>query len=161
MSKGTQPQRNLAIKTVKAKLHALPIETLEKLAKVPNDWQIPEGATTVLSTGEKSSRKCVLCFDYLKWNVCVFEHFDSTKARALVRLFQDIKTCEAHDLPASHLIRDNVSNSPTYRTLFNGLSPDIQMKETELPGAGRVFFFITEEIKFNIVSIESIHRNLS
>ena len=160
MSSGSQKQRQLAIKKVQGRLHALPIETLEKLAKVPNDWAIPEKATTLPEgASQENGGKFILCFDYLNWDVCVFDHFDSTKGRALVRKLQMVAQCESSALPGLHLVRDNISNNPPYTSLFNGLSPDVEMKETELPDSGRIFFFITG-CKFNIVSIETNHRNI-
>ena len=160
MSNGSQKQRQLAIKKVQGRLHALPIETLEKLAKVPNDWAIPEGATTLPeNNAQDNDGKFILCFDYLNWDICVFDHFDSTKGRALVKKFQVIAQCEPSALLGLNLVRDNISNNPPYTSLFLDLSPDVAMKETELPDGGRIFFFITG-CKFNIVSIETKHRDI-
>ena len=50
-------------------------------------------------------------------------------------------------------------NVPPYESLFTKVSPEVtKMEETEFC-EGRLFFFITEPY-FNIVSVETKHRNI-
>lgn len=160
MPKGSKKQKHKALKKAKAKLEHLSEETLKNLAAVPNDWQIPVTVANVANeetTGELST--FIVSFDHLEIDECVFNQFDSVKTGALVRLLKRVNDCEVNRLGAERIVRDNISCTGAYVSLFNNLSPDIEMKETELPGNGRVFFFITRN-RFNIVSIESIHRNI-
>lgn len=161
MGSASPKHRNNAVQKVKARLPGFSVETLESIAKLPSDWKIPEKATTVPSetTQQDETRKFTLCFDYLNLDVCVYAQFDPTKARALIRLFKRVNDCEIRRLGAEGIVRDTITNTAPYESLFTNLSPDIEMKEAELPDGGRVFFFIAEH-RFNIVSIESAHRNI-
>lgn len=152
-------RRHQAIKTIKSKLPVLPIESVEKLAKVPNDWKFPEQVANIPTSTEEEAQRLLLCFDYLNWKTCLFTQFDDTKAKALIAMFEKVSKCEVSKFPELRLVRDSITSTPNYKSLFDGLSPDVDMKEADLPGNGRVFFFL-ESIKFNVVSVETKHRNI-
>lgn len=133
------------------------VERVKEFLFAPSKWDIVERTTSLPGDTDVEAQKFILNFDYLKLDICVFG-FDSTKARALIRLFQRITVCQVNALISSGIVRDNISNTPPYESLFGGLSPEVEMKETELPDGGRVFFFITGN-KFKIVSIETQHRD--
>ncbi len=137
--------------------HISYLERVKEFLFAPKKWEIVERTTSLLGDADPDAQRFILCFDYLKFDICVFD-FDAAKARALIRLFHRISTCQANTLVSPGIVRGNVINVPPYASLFNGLSPEVEMKETELPEGGRVFFFVTG-IKFNIVSIESRHRD--
>lgn len=152
-------RRNQAIKIVKSKLPVLPIESVERLAKVSNDWKFPEQVANMPTNTEEEAQKLLLCFDYLNWKTCLFTQFDDTKARALMAIFEKVSKCEVNKFPELRLVRDSIKPTSPYESLFVGLSPDVDMKETDLPGDSRIFFFL-ENVRFNIVSIETKHRNI-
>lgn len=153
-------RRHIAEKQIKAKLPVLPIDTLEKLARISNNWIFPDSVTNMPTNTDTESKRFHLCFDYFNWNTCVLTQFDDTKARTLLKIFEGVTKCELKRFPELKLVRDSVSNTPTYESLFSGagVSPDVDMRETELPGNGRMFFFLVEH-HFNIVSIETKHRD--
>lgn len=91
-------------------------------------------------------------------NECKLDPCTSPKAEALVKKFKIITDCEIRNKQS--IIRDSVERVGEYESLFNKLTPDVQkLHEVEFASEGRIFFFHTEE-KFNVVSIETIHRNI-
>ena len=151
-------RRNEAIKRLKPKLYNFPVDTVEKIAQLPTDYKFPP-SVAVNAEIEEETKKFVLRFDFLDWETCNFEQFDQTKARTLIKKFQYITSLQVNQLSSSGIVRDSVKDTKEYRSLFEHLSPDIDLKETELSEGGRIFFFIVEE-SFYIVSIETKHRNI-
>ena len=108
---------------------------------------------------DEPPKEFVLRFTYLKENICCYEQIDETKTKALFRKLKQITELTSKTLPASNLIRDSILNKPPYTSLFTGLPPDADVKETELPNAGRIFFWLLQE-KFFVISIETKHRDI-
>ena len=158
MGKGSQTRRRKKIKLAKAKLEVFPEETIERIAEASNDW-IPEEVTTVATNVDEAPKKFQISFDHLNWDTCYWKGFSATQGKGLVRLLERVCGCEIRHLPTSGIIRDNINNTRPYTSLFSRLSPDVELKEAELAGGGRVFFFITKH-KFHIVSIENQHRDI-
>ena len=144
---------------VKGGMNMTLLERITSFINKPKDFDLIERAATLPSDKVPEAENFILCFKYLNWNECVFDQFDPTKGRAFVRLLKNISDCEVKDAVSSGIIRDNVDNTAPYTSLFTNLSPDTEMKESELPDGARIFFFIVGK-KFNIVSVETRHRNI-
>lgn len=159
MNKSSKKRKKEAIKKVKAKLNHFPIETLEKIARLSTKSQLLP-PSIALSPQIKEPQKFILRFDYLNPKECNFTQMDSVKGKALVEKFKYITSLQLNKFANSGIERDTITNRGGYKSLFKELPPDVEeLKETELPGGGRVFYFIINE-NFCIVSIETKHRNI-
>ena len=141
-------------------LGGVDITAVEKVASFlysPKKWQLIESIAIPLTD---EAQKLIICFDNLNWNECLFDQFDSTKGRRLIDILSKVAKCEINKFPELKLARDSVEAKGEYKSLFTHLSKDVQrLEEVEL-GDGRIFYFITPPY-FNVVSIETKHRNTS
>lgn len=157
-----QVQRLLIKRVKEGALDESAIQNISSYAASPKKYKLQHMEELAVPRLQVETKRLVLCFDYLNERTCIYDQFDSTKSRALINLFAKVTSCEVSAFPSSGIVRDTIRNTSPYTSLFGGkLTPDVTtLQETELPDGGRVFFFITEN-KFNIVSIESRHRNLN
>jgi len=107
-----------------------------------------------------SGQNFILIFDQYIDKCCQLAQLDRSQARTLIRKFQQITSMSPSELPATNLVRDNIakSNDGDYSSIYDGLTPDIEVKETEL-GRGRIFFHLVDRY-FCILAIQSKHPNL-
>lgn len=136
------------------------IKKLADFASNPKSWQKKiEAQTYIPSDKEIETQRFIICFDYFNKNICEFEQFDPAKGKKLLEILEQVAKCEINKFPHLKLIRDSVTNTTPYKSLFSTVTPDVdKIHETELCD-GRIFFFITGS-RFHIVSIETKHRNL-
>lgn len=141
------------------------IKIVEKVASVlnsPKKWEIVERierATTFPNDKAVESRRFIICFDYFNWKTCQLEQFNPAKGRKLLEILEQVAKCEINKFPTLKLTRDSVTNVSPYQSLFAKVSPEVtRIDETEFC-EGRLFFFITEP-HFNLVSVETKHRNI-
>jgi len=133
------------------------VERATNALRYPKKWEIVERVAT-MPNGIEGNR-FVICFDYLNRNECLFEQFDKAKGKKLIEILEQVAKCEISKFSELKLIRDTVHRNGVYRSLFSQLSPEVdELKEADLCD-GRIFFFITEP-RFNIVSIETKHRDI-
>lgn len=151
-------RRNRAAKKLKAKLHSFPVETVEHLAELPTDHVFSSEVAT--SRTHNDAPQCfILKFDYLKEKTCEFGQLDGTKMNKILSIFKRVTNLTPQNLPSSGIIRDKIERNKPYLDLFTNLSPDVDLLEASLPAGGRMFFFYTD-IEFQIISIETKHRNI-
>jgi hypothetical protein len=159
MSEDSKKRQQLK-KQIENKAQVLDIKVVEKVANYlnsPKKWDIVEKIATIQNNLE--AQRFVISFDYLNWKECVFEHFDPTKGKKLLEILDKVSKCQISKFPELRLIRDSVGRIGAYQSLFNGLSKEVdELKEIDFCD-GRIFFFITEPY-FNIVSVETKHRNI-
>lgn len=157
MAKGSQKQMNQLRKKVTTKIHNLQhSQALEYIAKLNDNW-LPQTVANIPNEQDEEIKRFLLCFDYLAEAECKLESFNTGNARGLMTAFKKITDCEVRR--KKDLIRDKINNIKPYDSLFRKLSPEVDLYEIGFSGDGRIFFFHIEE-KFNIVSIETIHRNI-
>ena len=149
-------------KSIVSRAQSVDIGVVEKVAAVlhsPKKWDIIEKATTFPVGKNPETQKFVICFDYFNWRTCNLEQFNPAKGKKLLEILEQVATCTINRFPELRLIRDSISRTPVYESLFATVSPEVtKINETELC-EGRLFFFITEP-RFNIVSVETKHRNI-
>jgi len=157
-----QKKRQELKKQITSKAQTANIDLVEKVAgllNTPKKYEIVERASTFPNNKEIETRRFILSFDYLNWNACKFDQFNPAKGQKLLEIFEQVTTCEINRFPELKLSRDSVSNVSPYESLFSKVSPEVtKMEETEFC-EGRLFFFITEPY-FNVVSVETKHRNI-
>lgn len=164
MSEDSKKRHELK-KQIASKTQTADIKIVEKVAGLlnsPREWDIVkrvERATTFPTDRAVESRRFVICFDYFNWNACYFEQFNPAKGKKLLEVLEMVAKCEINKFPELKLGRDSVTNTAPYKSLFAKVSPEVtKIDETEFCG-GRIFFFVTEPF-FNLVSVETKHRNI-
>ena len=152
-------------KQIVSRAQTLDIKIVEKVAsflKTPSRWDIVERverATTFPTDREIEGHRFIICFDYFNWRACRLEQFNPAKGKKLLEILEQVAKCEISKFPALRLSRDSVTNIPPYESLFASVSPEVtRIDETEFC-EGRLFFFVTEPY-FNLVSVETKHRNI-
>lgn len=165
MGKGSKKQKNdlkgrinKAIKTLKSRLPNFESdeleETLRGITKI-SEKKFPESVANLLKENEPETKDIAISFNYLNHNECFFDQFNKSITEALVRKMKDITDCNSKNKLS--VIRDKINNAGKYKSLFNGLSPDIDLFELYFSESSRLFFFFVSN-KCNIVSIENRHR---
>jgi len=138
------------------------IEAVEKAAnylQYPKKYELIERATTFPVGKDPETQRFIICFDYFNWKTCNFEQFNQAKGKKLLEILEQVAKCTINKFPELKLVRDSVSRTPEYESLFSTVSPEVsKINETELC-EGRFFFFVTEP-RFNVVSVETKHRNI-
>lgn len=164
MSEDSKKRHHLK-KQIVSRVPTTDIKIVEKVAGLlnsPREWDIVkrvERATTFPSEKAAEARRFIICFDYFNWNACHFDQFNPAKGRKLLEILEQVAKCEINNLPNLKLSRDSVTNTAPYISLFAKVSPEVtKIDETEFC-EGRLFFFVTEPF-FNLVSVETKHRNI-
>lgn len=141
------------------------LKLIDSIADLPADKDNLLSARVAINEDikEPQDQKLALRFDFFCEKECEFNNFDETFIRALIGKFKRITDCTASNLPNVGIIRDTLDRGnqcKSYSSLFLLVPPDASIHESELPLAGRFFFFRVQEI-IQIVSIETKHRNLN
>lgn len=159
---GDSKKRDELKRQIVNKAQTADINIVEKIAgylNAPKKFDIVERATTFPSDSNLEVQKFIISFDYFNWDACQFEQFNPAKGRKLLEILEQVAKCEINKLPELRLSRDSVQRVAPYLSLFTTVSPEVsRIEETEFCD-GRVFYFVTEPY-FNIISVETKHRNI-
>ena len=156
MAKGSQKLMNQLRKEAKGRIpHLQNTEALEYIAKLNNNW-LPQEVTNIPDKQDEEVKKFLVCFDYLDDGECKLEPFNTGNAKGLLTALKKVTGCEVRK--KKDIVRDKIYNNLPYCSLFRKLSPEVVLYEMGFSGEGRIFFFHVEE-KFNVVSVETIHRD--
>lgn len=160
MNNDSKKRQNLK-KQIENRAQIAKIEHVEKVLKYlssPKNFDLIEHTTTLSSDKESEDRKFIISFNYFNWRACNFEQFNPAKGKKLIEILEQVSKCSINKFPELKLIRDSIGNVAPYESLFQTLTPEVsKINETEFC-EGRLFFFITEPY-FNIISVETKHRN--
>lgn len=108
---------------------------------------------------EEGDQKYQITFRDLNIDACDFCALDRTKTCAFLKKFKDIADQEPRHASRDRVFRDNIHNSGEYARLFQGLTPDVTLKEIEFANEGRIFCF-TVQHHLSVVAIWTKHANL-
>lgn len=100
----------------------------------------------------------LISFVHYKSSECGMGKLVDGSARQLVKVLKKLNSTKRKDLPNSRLIRDSVNNSGDYSKLYNGLSPDVEIKEIDFSDTGRIFAYFVRRYVC-IVAINPVHKN--
>lgn len=156
------------LKLLKSRLSSLSDqqrEVIERIASTkPENFKIPSGVGTLPKDTESvqlEERVIIVRFDALIESECNWIALDETKMRAILRILRRLTAMKLKDLHGSRLVRGDLNRDDprykAYNSLFVKIPPDLIIKEIEIPGAGRIFFYMREE-RCYIASIETQHR---
>lgn len=74
---------------------------------------------------------------------------DSAAAKAMITKLSMITKFNSKTIGGSHLIRDSVINAGSYAPLYEGLEDDIDLKEIQFAGTGRIFCYFVNNYTRN------------
>lgn len=114
----------------KDKRLAWEVAQVEQSAKLPSSVALPE---------HLHSLNYQINFDQYKHNECHLHQLSPTSAESLVKKLSLITQNSSRTLGASKLIRDNVALGGAYKSLYVGLGSDLELKEIQFAGTGRIF----------------------
>lgn len=141
------------------------LRLIDSIADLPadKDYLLSERLAANEKIQEPQDQKIIIRFDFFCEKECEFNNFDETYIRVLINKFKRITDCTVNNLPIIGIIRDTLdpgNQHKAYSSLFLLVPPDASIHESELPQAGRFFFFRAQDV-VQIVSIETKHRNLN
>lgn len=120
----------------------------KNVAELPQETEAPETRPYVISFSKYNERACEISL------------LNSNKAKKAVQTLKDIgtKIRSQADYQRNSIDRIPVRYSGGYKKLFNGLAPDIELKELKLQQDARIFYFDLEpERTFYVVAITENH----
>lgn len=123
-------------------------ELPQKVAELPQETEPPEANPYVISFSKYNNK------------LCEIEHLGKNKGNKALSILKEIgtKVFAKSDFQKHNIKTDGIGNSGEYKKLYNGIGPDIEIRELFLQGTGRIFYFdIEPEQKMYIVAIRENH----
>ena len=120
--------------------------------ELPRETEAPEAIPYVIS------------FANYKSNLCEIVGLGKNKGNKALYILKEIgtKVFSRADFQRHNIRTDGITNTGEYRKLYNGLGPDIEVRELFLQGTGRIFYFdIEPERMLYIVAIRENHFELN
>lgn len=102
----------------------------------------------------------VISFSKYNDKLCEIEHLGKNKGNKALSILKEIgtKVFSRSDFQKHNIKSDGIACSGEYKKLYNGLAPDIEVRELFLQGTGRIFYFdIETEQKIYLVAIRENH----
>lgn len=116
--------------------------------ELPQDTEAPEAIPYVIS------------FARYKNKLCEIDGLGKNKGNKALSILKEIGT-KVHsraDFQRHNIRTDGIANTGEYKKLYNGLAPDVEVRELFLQGTGRIFYFdIEPERMLYIVAIRENH----
>ena len=114
----------------------------------------------IRSQREPETQLFRISFKYYNDSECQISLLEKNNARRMLSDMRIIGKCtNIRSLRDNNIGIEPVYNSGAYRSLFNHLSPDIEMKEHIIQATARVFYFIVDS-SFNVVAIKNSHTRI-
>ena len=134
------------------KLATEPSDEQNKLSQIaqelPQETEAPEAIPYVIS------------FARYKNKLCEIDGLGKNKGNMALSILKEIgtKVFSRADFQWHNIKTDGITNNSEYKKLYNGLAPDIEVRELFLQGTGRIFYFdIEPERILYIVAIRENH----
>lgn len=102
----------------------------------------------------------VISFSKYNDKLCEIECLGKNKGNKALSILKEIgtKVFSRSDFQKHNIKSDSIGCGGEYKKLYNGLAPDIEVRELFLQGTGRIFYFdIEPEQKLYIVAIRENH----
>lgn len=123
-------------------------EIPQVVAEIPQDTEAPEANPYVISFAKYNEK------------LCEIEGLGKNKGNKALSIFKEIgtKVYSRSDFQRHKIKTDGITCSGEYKKLYNGLGPDVEVRELFLQGTGRIFYFdIEPERKMYVVAIRENH----
>lgn len=134
------------------KLATEPSDEENKLSQIAQE--LPQG------TEAPEAMPYVISFARYKNKLCEIDDLGKNKSKRALSILKDIgtKVCSRADFQRYNIKNKGIANSSEYRKLYNGLAPDVEVRELFLQGTGRIFYFdIEPERMLYILAIKENH----
>jgi hypothetical protein len=106
------------------------VARVEESSKLPQRVALPE---------HLHSSNYQINFEQYKHKECQIHLLNESSAESLIKRVSLIAQNNSRTIGSSKLIRDNVANDGAYKSLYEGLGKDIEIKEIQFAGTGRIF----------------------
>ena len=116
--------------------------------ELPQDTEAPEAIPYVIS------------FARYKSKLCEIDGLGKNKGNKVLSILKEIgvKVFSRADFQRHNIRTDGIANAGEYKKLYNGLAPDVEVRELFLQGTGRIFYFdIEPERILYLVAIRENH----
>ncbi|TRZ78474.1 hypothetical protein D4R87_00600 [bacterium] len=105
---------------------------------------------------DKLKENFLFSFAHYKIGQCGLKDLYGKDSKQLIEKLRRINETTIRELPSSKLIHDNVKKGGNYKSLFDGLSPDVEIREIRFSDSGRIFAYFVERYVC-IVAIKPNH----
>lgn len=120
---------------------------LQSVAEMPQEIEAPEVSPYLIS--------------FAKYNIklCEIEGLGKNRGNKALSILKEIgtKVFSRVDFQRCNIKTNSIGNFGYYKKLYNGLGPDIEVRELYLQGTGRIFYFDIEPDR--ILYIVAIREN--
>ena len=120
----------------------------QSVAELPAESEAPEVTPYVIS------------FAKYKNKLCEIEVLGKNKGNKALSILKEIgtKVSSRADFQKNNIKTDGIANNGEYKLLYNGLGPDVEVRELFLQSTGRIFYFDIEPEKvLYVVAIRENH----
>ena len=133
-----------------------PSDEQNKLSQIaqelPRETEAPEAIPYVISFAKYNEK------------LCEISELSKNKGKKALFVLKEIgtKVFSRADFQQHNIKTDGIANSGEYKKLYNGLGPDIEVRELFLQDTGRIFYFdIEPERILYIVAIRENHFEIN
>ena len=134
------------------KLATKPSDEENKLSqiaqKLPQEIEAPETIPYVISFAKYNEK------------LCEISELSKNKGKKALSVLKEVgtKIFSRADFQRYNIRTDGIANSGEYKKLYNGLAPDIEVRELFLQDTGRIFYFdIEPERILYVVAVRENH----
>ena len=102
---------------------------------MPRETEAPEAIPYVISFAKYNEK------------LCEISELSKNKGKKALFVLKEIgtKVFSRADFQQHNIKTDGIANSGEYKKLYNGLGPDIEVRELFLQDTGRIFYFDIEQ----------------
>lgn len=122
--------------------------------------RIPSSVTVIHNQHDPETQLFRILFKNYNDSECQISVLEKNNARRMLGDLRVIGKCTSiRNLRENNIGIEPVHNTGAYKSLFNHLSPDIEMKEHIIQATARIFYFVDGN-SFNVVAIKNTHTPL-
>lgn len=119
--------------------------------------KIPSSVTEIYDQRDPETQLYRISFKYYNDDECQISILEKNNARRMLLDLRLVGKCTSlRNLHDNNIGVIPISNSGAYKSLFNRLSPDVEIKEHIIQATARMFYFVESSI-FNIVAVRNSH----
>jgi len=122
---------------------------------------IPDRVSNVPKESDPEVECYHLSFQFYNESTCEISHLVKNNARRALLNIKTIGRCyDISSLKSNNIDITPVQNAGAYKKLFRGLTDDVEMREHEVQGTSRIFYFISDKM-FYLIAITNSHLETS
>lgn len=133
----------------------------DSAATTPTEKGLPQGIAELPPESEApEAMPYVISFVKYNNNLCEIDILGKNKGNKALTILKNIgtKVFSRTDFQRNNINTDGIKNEGEYKKLYNGLAPDVEVRELFLQSTGRIFYFDIEPKRMlYIVAIRENH----